>query len=309
MNVGLFTYGSSRAHTRNKATLKDSSSMRRSLQIALFAMVLLANVPARAQASHDYIIAERRLGAIEFIDPATLQTLSTITVDVPPNSAGLNGIFLNPDGRTLYIDGPIGGNSQVTNACCWLYSIDLETLQAKAVAGIWGAKSRRALVNIGPGLMRPASETSNEAAVAPPRTSMPLPESSENTSCAMPVVTENFTAGNHLFVYEVFGSKIDRREHCSNISGGVWMLDPVTHEALAHFAPDLYFWKLLPNQTGSELYGITTTGAINPPPAGLVRIEAQAGTVLQNRPLDSDYWWLTFGSLQFVPSGNVSLPR
>lgn len=283
--------------------------MARSMAIALFWASLLTYAAAEAQTSNNYIIAERRLGAIEFIDPANLQTLSTITVGVPPNSAGLNGIFLNPDGRTLYVDGPIGGNSQVTNGCCWLYSIDLETLQAKQVAGIWGAKSRRAFVTAGPGLMRPASETSSETATDLPQPSVALPQSTEVTECTAWAPTANFTAGNHLFVYEVFGGKIDRRERCSNVSGGVWMLDPATHHALTHFAPELYFWKLIPNQTGSELYGISSEGTINPPPAALVRIDAQTGTVLQKRPLDSDYWWVTFGTLQLAPSGNISLPR
>ena len=283
--------------------------MLRSVRIALFAVVVLTCAPARAQAPHDYIVAVRRMGAIEFIDPVSLQTVSTIRVNVQPDSTGLNGVFLNPGGRTLYIDGPIGGSSEVTNSCCWLYSIDLETLQARQVAGIWGAKSRRALVLVGPGLMRPASETSSETTPQLAQISVPLPDSTEDTTCSMPVFTQNFTAGNRLFVYEVFGSKLDRREHCSNIPGGAWMLDPVTHQVVSHFAPDLYFWKLIPNQPGSELYGITSEGTNYPQPAALVRIDAQTGTVLQNRPLDSDYWWLTFGTLQLVPSGNVSLPR
>jgi hypothetical protein len=84
-----------------------------------------------------------------------LHTLSSITVDLPPNSAGLNRVFLNPDGHTLYVEGPIGGDPGGEHGCCWLYAINLVTLRAKTVAGIWGTESRRAFVIDGPGLLRP----------------------------------------------------------------------------------------------------------------------------------------------------------
>jgi hypothetical protein len=270
---------------------------------------LLACATANAQSPHEYIIAARRLGTIEFIDPGTLHTLSSLTVHVPPDSTGLDGVFLNPDGRTLYIEGPVGGNSQVKNGCCWLYAIDLETLQAKQVAGIWGTKSRRAFVRIGPGMLRPVSEPAESPGKDSQQQVVPLPESALMSECADPSVTGNFSAATHLFVYEIFGGKLDRRESCSHVPGGVWMLDPVTHDVLAHLAPDLYFWQLVPNHAGSELYGITMECNTNPPLTGLVRIDTQDSSVLQYRVLDSDYWWIAAGKLLLSPSGNVSLPR
>jgi hypothetical protein len=124
-------------------------------------------VRAQAQSSVDYIIAARRTGVIEFIDPVTLKTVSRVAVDVPLTSTGLNGVFANPDGRTIYVEGPIGPNSVGANNCCWLYSIDLATLKTKKVADIWGTQSRRAFVSIGPGLLQPVSPTAATATNKP----------------------------------------------------------------------------------------------------------------------------------------------
>ena len=67
--------------------------MPRLAQAILWSGVLSMCVGAEAQSSKDYIIAARRTGAIEFIDPATLKTLSSIRVDIAPSTTGLNGVF------------------------------------------------------------------------------------------------------------------------------------------------------------------------------------------------------------------------
>ena len=126
-------------------------------QAILWSAAFSMCVVAAAQTSHDYIITARRSGVIEFIDPATLKTLRSITTDVAASSTGLNGVFANPDGRTIYVEGPIGAHSAGANNCCWLYSIDLATLQTKVAAGIGGTLSRRRFISSGPGLMQPIS--------------------------------------------------------------------------------------------------------------------------------------------------------
>jgi hypothetical protein len=90
-----------------------------------------------------FIIAARRSGDVEFIDPATLETVSRIHIDVNPNGVGLNGVFVNEDGSTIYVEGP---TSQEGRACCSLYSIDLATMETKKAAGIWGSSSREPIV-------------------------------------------------------------------------------------------------------------------------------------------------------------------
>src|ERR1700739_1177074 len=104
---------------------------------------LLASVALHAQDTNRYILATRRSGAIEIIDPESLATLGRIHYDLPSESVGLNGLSARPDGTILYVEGPLPDE---TNGCCVLYSIDPATLQTPLVADIPGTASRAAFV-------------------------------------------------------------------------------------------------------------------------------------------------------------------
>jgi hypothetical protein len=106
-------------------------------------VVLLVCASLPAQDSKNLILATRRTGAIEFIDPATLDTVGRIHFDLPQNSAGLNGISASADGSMIYVEAP---KLDEPSACCVLYSIDLQTLQTKLVADYWGTRSRTGFV-------------------------------------------------------------------------------------------------------------------------------------------------------------------
>jgi hypothetical protein len=54
-----------------------------------------------------------------------------------------------------------------------------------------------------------------------------------------------------------------------------------------------------------ELYGLSYGAAGTLAPVELVRIDAENLKVLQERVLDTDYWWIVTASLYSVPSGNV----
>jgi hypothetical protein len=118
----------------------------------------------QAQSSADYIIAARQMGTVEFIDPASLKTIARVVLELPSTSSGLGGVFANPDGRTIYVEGPIGTDSR---GCCWLYSIDLTTLKTKKVADAWGTNSRRAFVSSGPSFLQPVSPIAPAAMKTP----------------------------------------------------------------------------------------------------------------------------------------------
>jgi hypothetical protein len=108
------------------------------------------------------------MGIIEFLDPATLKTISSITVSVRSNGTGLNGISADPDGHTIYIEGPAGSGSPGANGCCWLYSIDLGTLRTNVVADVWGTASRSAFVHVGASLLQRISTTAANLLSKPP---------------------------------------------------------------------------------------------------------------------------------------------
>jgi hypothetical protein len=93
---------------------------------------------ASAQDTKQFVLAANRAGVIELLDPTSLQTLSRIHIDLPPNSVGLNGVSANADGSMIYVETP---TTDDPNGCCSLYSIDLATLQMNQAAPIAGRGS------------------------------------------------------------------------------------------------------------------------------------------------------------------------
>lgn len=118
---------------------------------------LCAGLALGADGPTEYLMLEGRSGVIEFIDTTTLKTVSHVTVQLPAQSSGLNGLFTDPDGETLYFEGPIGEASPGSNSCCWLYSLSLATQKTRIVAGIGGTESRRFFVNAGATILEPVS--------------------------------------------------------------------------------------------------------------------------------------------------------
>ena len=113
--------------------------------------------------------------------------------------------------------------------------------------------------------------------------------------------------GGRLFLYEPFGTKLDRRDCCAReIPGGLVSVDPQTGGMLARLAPDLHFASLISGADGKELYGIDVR---NPgwTSVGLVRLNAITGEVLARRNLTSDVWFIDFATVPIglVPSGAV----
>jgi hypothetical protein len=354
----------------------------------LIAVVFLVCSTLPAQDLKNFVLAQSRSGVIEIIDPATLATVSQIHFDVR-NTAGLNGVAASTDGARLYVEGPITDLPGTSGGCCFLYSIDLATLHAKKVEGIWGTRKNYLLSD---GFGYRASELSTSGVIdgrgndvlhldpsghilfgvrsfrgpvldvydliqgsvsrrlAPAGlegdwfpsgawsgdqfyfyaarsdgSAARLWNVSANTTQLGPGVTvETFgetpacsggrlekitAAGGNLFVYELFGSKIDRRDRCqAPIPGGAWLVNPETGQLLRHDAPDLHFTALISDRTEPVLYGLSAEGGSNrKAPVELVRIDTRDGLVMQSRVLDADFWWIAAGPLRATPSGNVEV--
>jgi hypothetical protein len=125
------------------ARLLPASLGKRAITSATLLAALLASAVLRAQTPNSYILAVRRSGAIEIIDPASLTTLGRIHFDFPPKSSGLNGVSASADGTMLYVEGP-APSGPAAGGCCVLYSIDLATMETRQVADEPGTSSRRA---------------------------------------------------------------------------------------------------------------------------------------------------------------------
>ena len=126
------------------------------------------------------------------------------------------------------------------------------------------------------------------------------------SECKMELQEMIGTSGR-LFLYEQFGSKLDRRDGCAiEIPGGLLSVDPQTGGILAHLAADFHFASLISGADGKELYGIdvrdTTWTSV-----GLVRLSAITGEVLARRNLTSDVWFIDLATVpsELVPNGSV----
>jgi len=97
-----------------------------------------------AQDSRNMILAASRSGVVELINPSTLETVGRIHFNLGRGSAGLNGVSASADGSVLYVEAPIQNEP---HGCCWLYSVELATLQVKVAASIPGTRSRNAFVD------------------------------------------------------------------------------------------------------------------------------------------------------------------
>jgi hypothetical protein len=179
---------------------------------------LAAGVSLTAEDSRNMILAASRMGAVEFIDPATLETVSRIRLLLPPDSVGINGVAASIDGSTLYVDGPFPATP---DGCCALYSIDLATLDAKLAATIPGSPSRLGFVVSGGLMYRTAALTAAGT----------LQDWSENLFYPSPngrwlLGIRNFR-GPALNVYDVAGGRISRRLDPQGLKGecgvtGTW---------------------------------------------------------------------------------------
>jgi hypothetical protein len=239
----------------------------------LVTAALLASVALNAQDANRYILATRRSGAIEIIDPESLAVLGRIHFNLPSNSVGLNGISAGADGTTLYVEGPI---PNMSNGCCVLYSIDLATLQTKQVAGIGGTTSRGRFI------------TSNGITyqVAPP---------SGSEAHATSVAVDLYDPAQGKFVRYLAPSGLDN---------GWWRNGIRVHDQFVFYAAK-GFSELIADREKGELYGISAGDPNWRSGIELVRMDAQDGRILQSRTLEDDYWRIAFAPLRTVPAADV----
>jgi len=116
-----------------------------------------------------------------------------------------------------------------------------------------------------------------------------------------PLVQNLAVGGDHLFLYELFGGKVDRRDHCATkVPGGIFEIEASTGAVLSHLVPTSYFGRLAVGADGEHLYGIGISDRWTG--IRLVAIERKSGDVVAEQRLEDDVWNITAAR---IPSGLV----
>lgn len=113
--------------------------------------------------------------------------------------------------------------------------------------------------------------------------------------------------GDHLFLYELYGAKLDRRDDCgAKVPGGAFEIEASTGTVLSHLAPSLYFGRLAVSADGQHLYGIVISKSWTG--IRLVEVDRKTGDIVAEQRLEDDVWNIALGRIPagLVPRGYVT---
>ncbi len=247
-----------------------------------------------------HVLTQRGPVGIEVFGTHSLQPEPTISRSIAP---GYYSLRFSPDGRMLY------GTSNYPMPSLDIFDFEQRKLvrrftipQSLTVRGAW-AGARYYVYGHGKGVGQLWWVRADDLALNEP-VKINFPDVSPE--CGLQD-QEILGAGGRLFLYELFGSKLDRRNHCGRtIPGGLFSIDPQTGRILAHLASDFHFASLISSADGKELYGIDVRDP-SWTSVGVVRLSAMTGEVLAKRDLASDAWFIDLATVpsELVPSGPV----
>lgn len=133
---------------------------------------------------------------------------------------------------------------------------------------------------------------------------LPLPDLAD---IDQPILHSLRAAGERLFLYEQFGTKIDRRRNYRKVTGGLFVIEPRSGKVIAHLAPSIEFARLIVSPDGRRLYGIASGPTDWRGPVRLIQLDATSGAVITERTLEDDVWFISLAALpkSLVPTGEV----
>jgi hypothetical protein len=120
-----------------------------------------------------------------------------------------------------------------------------------------------------------------------------------------PTFLQMLAGGNHLFLFEVFGHKLDPRRRNVSLGGGVFVINPSDGSVISHLAPTIQFSRLVVSRDGRTLYGIDSGQLDWHGPVRLLKIDTEGGSILVQRSLDTDVWFIAQAKVpkQLIPRG------
>jgi hypothetical protein len=108
-----------------------------------------------------------------------------------------------------------------------------------------------------------------------------------------PTFLDLLAGGNHLFLFEVFGHKLDPRRKGASLGGGVFVINPSSGEVISHLAPSVQLSRLVVSNDGQTLYGIDSGQLDWNGPVRLLKLDTERGAIVAQRSLDADVWSIT----------------
>lgn len=122
-----------------------------------------------------------------------------------------------------------------------------------------------------------------------------------------PGLLQLIAGGNRLFLFEIFGHKLDRRRGGKkDLPGGVFLIDPDSRKLISHLAPEIHFSRLVVSSDGRTVYGIDSGQLDWNGPVRLLKLDVE-GKVLVEQILETDVWFLAWASVpeSLIPRGEV----
>jgi hypothetical protein len=114
--------------------------------------------------------------------------------------------------------------------------------------------------------------------------------------------------GKHLFLYEGFGGKLDRRSGSTQeIPGGIISVEPSSGKIAGHFARSVRFARVITDADGRFLYGIEPGMTGWRGPVRLLKLDASNGAIVAEHALEQDVWFISPAKLpaSAIPQGAV----
>jgi hypothetical protein len=120
-----------------------------------------------------------------------------------------------------------------------------------------------------------------------------------------PTFLDLLAGGNHLFLFEVYGHKLDPRRSGPSLGGGIFVISPSNGNVLSHLAPTIQFSRLVVSKDGRNLYGIDSGQLAWNGPVRLLKLDTEQGSTLAQRSLDTDVWFIAQAQVpkQLIPRG------
>ena len=116
---------------------------------------------------------------------------------------------------------------------------------------------------------------------------------------------ELLTGGSHVFLFEMFGHKLDPRRRGVTVGGGVFVINPSSGEVISHVMPAIQFSRLAVSGDGRNLYGIDSGQLEWKGPIRLLKLDTERGSIVAQRTLDTDVWFIAAARVPrlLVPRG------